>query len=36
METFDLELVKFDEETANEVLKDIATVVEQLGRLFFR
>ena len=36
METFDLELVEFDKETADEVLKDIAAVVDQLSCLFVR
>ena len=36
VETFDLELVKFDKETADEVLKDIAAVVDQLSCLFVR
>ena len=34
VETFDLELVEFDKETADEVLKDIAAVVDQLSCLF--
>jgi hypothetical protein len=36
VETFDLELVEFDKETADEVLKDIAAVVDQLSCLFVR
>ena len=36
VETFDLELFEFDKETADEVLKDIAAVVDQLSCLFVR
>jgi len=34
VETFNLQLVKFDKETAYEVLKDIAAVINQLCSLF--
>lgn len=36
MEPFDLELAELDVESANEVLKDIATFIQQLGRLLVR
>lgn len=36
VETFDLELVEFYKETADEVLKDIVAVVDQLSCLFVR
>lgn len=36
MKAFYLEFAELDIETADEVLKDIATLVEQLGRLFIR